>query len=100
MRKAEFYFEINEIVSRVVEAKKQGSFRFYDVLATILNTPTLNIVRCANCKHYQEWGDNHPPTCRMWTDQWDMPTDPNGYCHHGELKDRLPTQEIKDGAFD
>lgn len=56
----------------------------------IRRMPTIDaveVVRCVNCKHYQEWDNGNPPTCRMWTDQWDMPTEPNGYCHYGEIKD-------------
>ena len=87
MNKPETYFEINELVSRLLELKDKAVFNFGNVMTTILNTSTIKIVRCKNCKHYQEWDDGNPPTCRMWTDQWDMSTEPNGYCHYGELKD-------------
>jgi hypothetical protein len=58
--------------------------------SVIRRMPTIDavkVIRCKDCKHYQEWDDGNPSTCRMWTDQWDMPTEPNGYCHYGELKD-------------
>ena len=84
MNKPESYFEINELISRLLELK---DFNLANALATILNTPTIKIVRCANCKHCQEWNNGNPPTCRIWTDQWDMSTELNGYCHYGELKD-------------
>ena len=86
MKKPEAYFEINELVSKILELQKQSTFSFTNAITTILNTPTFKIVRCVDCKHYQEWSDGNSPTCRMWTDQWDMPTEPNGYCHYGELK--------------
>ena len=87
MNKPETYFEINELVSRLLELQEKAVWNFGNVMTTILNTNTIKIVRCIDCKHYQEWDDGNPPTCRMWTDQWDMPTEPNGYCHYGELKD-------------
>lgn len=64
----------------------------YDILKDIsecweqLKVDAVKVIRCKDCKHYQEWDDGNPPTCRMWTDQCDMPTEPNGYCHYGELK--------------
>lgn len=86
MKKPEAYFEINELVSRLCELQEKKNFNFGNVIATVLSTPTLKIVRCKDCEHYQEWEDGNPPTCKMWTDQWDMSTKPNGYCHYGEVK--------------
>lgn len=59
----------------------------FEHLSDIPTVDVVSVVRCVNYKHYQEWNDNNPPTCKIWTDQWDMPTEPNGYCHYGELKD-------------
>ena len=59
----------------------------FEHLSDIPAVDVVSVVRCVNCKHYQDWNDGNSPTCRMWTDQWDMPTEPNGYCHYGELKD-------------
>lgn len=87
MNKPERYLEINEVASRLVALQEKNCFTFGSVISAVLNIPTVKIVRCVNCKHYQEWDDSNPPTCRMWTDQWDMSTEPNGYCHYGELKD-------------
>lgn len=86
MKKPETYFEINELVSRLCYLQERKDFNFYNAITTILHIPTIEIVRCADCKYYQEWDDGNHPTCRMWTDQWDMSTEPNGYCHYGELK--------------
>ena len=86
MKKPESYFEINELVSRLLELEKRKCFDFSHVITAVLNTPTIKIVRCVNCKHYREWDDGNSPTCMMWTDQWDMRTEPNGYCHYGEIK--------------
>ena len=89
MNKSKTYFEINELVSRLLDIKEKGCFNFGNVVATILNTPTIKLVRCKDCKHFMEWDNYNPPqyTCKMWTDQWDMATEPNGYCHYGELRD-------------
>ena len=84
MRKAGSYFEINQLVERLLELK---SFDKSSVLMAVLSTPTFEIVRCEDCKHYRVWGGLESSfTCAAWTDQWDMPTMPDGYCHLGELK--------------
>ena len=70
--------------------KLQGNlFGAVLIISEIENMPAadvIEVVHCKDCKHYQEWDDGSLPTCRMWTDQWDMPTEPNGYCHYGELE--------------
>ena len=88
MNKPEAYFEINEIVSRLLEIQKNKEFNFGNAMLAVLNTPTINIVRCKNCKYCNEWDNYDPPQyiCSMWTDQWDMSTEPNGFCHYGEIK--------------
>ena len=89
MKNPEAYFEINELVSRLLELQEKAVWNFGNVMTTILTTSTTEIVRCKDCKHCQEWNNYSPSqyTCRMWTDQWDMATEPNGFCHYGELKD-------------
>lgn len=101
MNKPENYYEINELVSRILDLKKKSdkgeeTFNFANIISTILNTPTIKIVRCKDCKHCKKWDNYDSPqytctmwtdTCTMWTDQWDMPTDPNGYCHYGKIKE-------------
>lgn len=44
------------------------------------------IIRCENCEYFREWDDGSSPTCLYWTDQWDMGTEPNGFCSFGKLK--------------
>ena len=83
MRKEELYFEINQLVEKLLELK---SFNKTSVIMAVVNTPTFKIVRCEDCKHYRMWGgDGGCFTCAAWTDQWDAPTMPDGYCHLGEL---------------
>lgn len=86
--KPETYFEINELVSRLLDLQKNKEFNFVNAITSVLSIPTIKIVRCINCKHYEEHEDN-PPTCLLWTDQWDMATKPSGYCHYGELKEEV-----------
>lgn len=88
MKKSKAYFEINELVSRLLELQERKDFNFGNAMITILNAPTIKIVRCKDCKHCVKWDNYNPPqyTCSMWTDQWDMTTEPNGYCHYGELR--------------
>lgn len=43
------------------------------------------VVRCKDCKHSRVW-ENNPMTCAFWTDQWDMPTEPNAFCSYGERR--------------
>ena len=45
----------------------------------------VNVVRCRDCKHSRVW-ENNPMTCAFWTDQWDMPTEPNAFCSYGERR--------------
>lgn len=55
-------------------------------------TPTIDavpVVRCKDCKHSRVW-ENNPMTCAFWTDQWDMPTEPNAFCSFGEEPDHEP----------
>lgn len=81
---------IDEDVLLDILEKRASPPLFGWLCARIVDAPTVDaikVVHCKDCKHYQEWDDGNPPTCRMWTDQWDMPTEPNGYCHYGELKD-------------
>ena len=59
----------------------------FEHLYDIPPVDAVEVIRCKDCKHYQEWDDGNPPTCMKWTDQWDMATEPNGYCHRGEPKD-------------
>ena len=41
----------------------------------------MEIVRCKDCKHFYEKEDY----CNVW-EEYD-PVEPNGFCHHGEVKD-------------
>lgn len=83
------YIEISKLPNFevTVEGGQKLVLLPFEHLFDIPNVDAVEVIRCVNCKHYQEWDDGNPPTCRMWTDQWDMPTEPNGYCHYGELKD-------------
>ena len=83
------YIEISNLPNFEVTCSngKQYILLPFEHLFDIPTVDATEVIRCKNCKHYQEWDDGNPPTCRTWTDQWDMPTEPNGYCHYGELKD-------------
>ena len=91
MKKPETYFEINELVSRLCDLQERKDFNFCNAIATIFHASKIEIVRCKDCKYCVKWDNYNPPqyTCRVWTDQWDMSTEPNGYCHYGELKDQF-----------
>lgn len=94
MNKPENYYEINELVSRILDLKEKSdkgkkTFNFANIISTILNTLTIKITRCKDCKHCIKWDNYDFPqyTCTMWTDQLDMSTEPNGYCHYGKIKE-------------
>ena len=60
-----------------------------EVIDSIDSAHTLDvaaIVRCKDCKYFKLWR-SVSPTCTYWTDWWDMKTDPDGFCYHGEKKD-------------
>ncbi len=46
----------------------------------------VNVVRCKDCKYFRLWY-GASSTCTYWTEWWDMKTDPDGYCYHGEKKE-------------
>ena len=82
------YIEISSLPNFEITCSdgKQYVLLPFEHLSDIPVADVIEVVRCKNCKHYQEWDDGNSQTCRMWTDQWDMSTEPNGYCHYGEMK--------------
>lgn len=58
---------------------------FADKIAEmIVDAPSIDIVRCAECKHRNEW-------CGMgehrWCEMLNMSTTPDDYCSYGERKE-------------
>ena len=91
MKKPDIYFEINEVVSRLLDLQEKNNFNFKNVIKEVLTIHGLKIVRCADCKHCQQWDNYDQPqyTCSMWSEQYDMSTEPNGYCHYGEIRENV-----------
>ena len=44
------------------------------------------IIKCKNCEYFHKWDDGSSPTCMYWTVDWDMGTEPDGFCSFGKLK--------------
>jgi hypothetical protein len=56
------------------------------VLQWFVSAPTVDaveVVRCKDCKYFRRWNDGST-TCLFWTEQWDMVTEPNGFCSYAE----------------
>lgn len=45
----------------------------------------VEVVRCMDCKYYRDWEDGDI-TCAFWTIQWDVSTEPDGFCRYGERR--------------
>lgn len=57
---------------------------FFTTESDIESLPTIDIVRCKECKHKYVTGDT---TQYYVCDFMDAQFDENGYCHHGERID-------------
>lgn len=77
-----------------IEASKKESpntFRCGMLLAEIVSealeqqiaADVVEVVRCKDCKYFRRWNDGST-TCLFWTEQWDMTTEPNGFCSYAE----------------
>ena len=69
------YIEINELVSRLLHLKQSIS---NEILLTVLNTPTTEIIRCKNCAYH------HNSERNLWCDIFDKIMPEDGFCSLGE----------------
>jgi hypothetical protein len=62
-----------------------------ELIADFPAADVVKVVRCKDCKHIYGPYDNGPDGqvffCGYWTDQWDMETELEGFCHSGEKRE-------------
>lgn len=66
-------------------AEIRGANKITDRIKAAPAVEAVEVVRCKDCKFYQDWGDGNI-TCRLWTDQWDAAIIPDAFCSHGERR--------------
>ena len=56
-----------------------------ETAARIREIPSIDIVRCKECKHWQDWGNGDTHCCCLDGGIGSLPDD---FCSYGERKDR------------
>lgn len=59
----------------------------YDDISDMPAADVAPVVRCKDCKHYQQnpYSDEDDTWCMLWAD-W-IPTEPDDFCSYGERKE-------------
>lgn len=70
-----------EKVAKIQASDGRQEKRVGEIILAITNAPTVEVVRCKECKHYVL----HALAC--WHENFNGIIPMNGYCYYGERKD-------------
>lgn len=82
------YIKRETLLQKTKELLSDDAFGAARIVREIKRAPAedvVEVVRCKDCKYFRRWNDGST-TCLFWTDQWDMATEPNGFCSYSERR--------------
>lgn len=82
--------DIDELLEKVAKIQASGGSqekRVGEIILAITNAPTVEVVRCKECKHryFNEYIGEY--CCEQWADGFDTVCDFEEFCSRGERND-------------